>query len=70
MTFPLVPSSLFDLRCRTRREVAEALSLLPAESRHAGQLREGDLAALDSAASLRGVGAAARDLAWQARRDP
>ncbi|MEF2280290.1 hypothetical protein V3W47_18505 [Deinococcus sp. YIM 134068] len=46
------------------------MSLLPAEARHAGQLREGYLAALDSAASLRGVGAAACDLAWQARRDP
>lgn len=64
--------AVFDLRCRTRREVAEALSLIPAESRYAAAaqtLSQQYLDALGSALALREVSASSRALAAQVRSE-
>lgn len=59
---------LFDLRCRTRREVAEALLLCAgAGSPASGPLLRRYLAALDSAAALEEVRAAAHELTGRGR---
>lgn len=63
---------VFDLRCQTRREVAEALSLIPAESRYAEAARTLSRHYLDSvhsASALRGVSASSHDLAARARSE-
>lgn len=71
MIFPNERSLVFELRCRTRREVAEVLSLIPAgprPSESARRLRERYLAAVHSADALRGVSEAAHDLAREVRQ--
>lgn len=56
------PALLFDLRCRTRREVAEVLLRLSPESEAGRLLRQRYLAALHSGARLQEVRVTAREL--------